>query len=1259
MVSRGVWGGLCKLARLPATTDLPPERERRQSSESLPSRWIVFTVDLLGLLNWRSSPHSVEGSLKRLMEVDGGEIVKFLQDTLDALFQIMMEVSGGDTYDFLVFDALVFIISLIGDIKFQHFNPVLEAYITNHFSATLAYVKLAKVLNYYVAQAENPTQTDHLFAALKVLKYIFRFIIQSRELYLRIYGNRDQHDEFNNSIRTLFLSFNLLMDRRLEESLKIKGAALKYLPTIVNDVMLVFDPVELSVLFAKFIESVPENQLVRQKLSCMCKVVDSDLFKGPDCRDVLLPLITDQLSGQLDDSIARPDYEACANLLSSVLQVLNRDDIGPCHAHIQLVMERLLRRINRAVIGMTRQSSQIGPFVACMIAILNQMDGHHYTRYINTFKTRHDIIDFLMETFIMFKDLIGKTVYPSDWMVMNMVQNRVFLRAIDQFSRVLTRLFLDLANFELQLWNNYFHLGVAFLVQDSLQLETFSVEKRQKIIDKYGDMRKAMGFQIRDMWYNLGPHKIKFIPGMVGPILEMTLVPEPELRRSTIPIFFDMMQCEYSMNYSFHTFENELITKLDQEVEGGRGDENYKVILERILLEYCRQHQYLTASGESFVLLVSSLLENLLDYRTIMHDESKENQMCCTVNVLTFYKEKKREDIYIRYLYKLRDLHRDCENYTEAAYTLLLHAELLQWSDQLCAAHLIHREDCQALTNRELKERLYQEIICYYDKGKMWENAIQLCKELATMYEEEVFDYEELSRLLTQQATFYENIMKAMRPLPEYFAVGYYGQGFPSFLRNKMFIYRGKDYERYEDFHLKLTTQFPNAEKMTSTSPPSDQLKLSPGQYIQCFAVKPTLNLPTQYQDKPVPEQILNFYRANEVQQFQYSRPFRKGEKDPGNEFATMWIERVTYTTMYKFPGILQWFEVKATTTEEVSPLENAIETMERMNEKISNMVQQYAWDRSLPAHPLSMLLTGIVDAGVMGGLANYEKAFFHPTYLQEHPEDQDKIETLKQLIALQIPLLTEGIRIHGEKSTEELRPLHNRIAACFKELKEKVEKLYGVITLAPSLIDRKRSRSGSMVLPYIMSSTLWRLSTVSVASSAASSSSSSSSDGPSSRPASDGSVLDPLLEHKVEGTLGRDDHEHKVNKSRRKELSLSKSQVIFEKQARIDLSPDKAETMARQRQLRPKSLPFGELQQSSMQVYTSQSVSSPVSAADTTRTLSYHGLRSGPEITLDSCGSPPQPPPKSRHCENGHQRHSTEVALRRAPQTGLVISGM
>uniref|UniRef100_A0A8D2LIC4 Dedicator of cytokinesis 5 n=1 Tax=Varanus komodoensis TaxID=61221 RepID=A0A8D2LIC4_VARKO len=991
---------------------------------------LTQNVDLLGLLNWRSNSQNIAHNLKKLMEVEGGEIVKFLQDTLDALFSIMMEMSDNESYDFLVFDALVFIISLIGDIKFQHFNPVLETYIYKHFSATLAYVKLTKVLNHYVGNADDSSKTELLFAALKALKYLFRFIVQSRVFF---YGKSEDGEEFNDAIRKLFLSFNLLMDRPLEE-----GAALKYLPSIINDVKLVFDAVELS--------------------------------------------------GQLDDNSNKPDHDACSQLLSNILEVLDRKEVGPTTAHIQLIMERLLRRINRTVIGMSRQSLHIGSFVACMMAILRQMDDSHYNHYISTFKTRQDLIDFLMETFIMFKDLIGKNVYAGDWMVMNMMQNRIFLRAINQYASVLNRFFLDQASFELQLWNNYFHLAVAFLTHESLQLETFSQAKRTKMVKKYGDMRKDIGFKIRDMWYNLGPHKIKFIPSMVGPILEVTLTPEPELRKATIPIFFDMMQCEFNFSGSrnFHMFEDELITKLDQEVEGGRGDEQYKFLLEKLLLEHCRKHKYLASSGEVFVLLVSSLLENLLDYRAIMHDGSKENRMSCTVNVLNFYKEKKREDIYIRYLYKLRDLHTDSENYTEAAYTLLLHAELLQWSDNPCAPHLLQRDSYCVYSQQELKEKLYQEIIAFFDKGKMWEKAIQLSKELADMYENKVFDYEGLGNLLKKRATFYENIMKAMRPQPEYFAVGYFGLGFPAFLRNKIFIYRGKEYERREDFNLKLLTQFPNAEKLSSTAPPTEEIRSSLKQCI-FFGVKGA----RAWSDATV-SCFFSFYRSNEVQQFQYSRPFRKGEKDLENEFATMWIERTTYTTAYMFPGTLKWFEVKQISVE-ISPLENAIETMELTNEKISNCVQQHAWDRALPVHPLSMLLNGIVDPAVMGGYTNYEKAFFTEKYNQEHPEDQEKIELLKQLIALQMPLLAEGLRIHGKKLTEQLKPLHERLTSCFKELREKVEKLYGVITLPSSLTERKQSRSGSVVLPYIMSSTLRRLSVTSVTSSVGSTSSTSS----------------------------------------------------------------------------------------------------------------------------------------------------------------------
>lgn len=51
-------------------------------------------------------------------------------------------------------------------------------------------------------------------------------------------------------------------------------------------------------------------------------------------------------------------------------------------------------------------------------------------------------------------------------------------------------------------------------------------------------------------------------------------------------------------------------------------------------------------------------------------------------------------------------------------------------------------------------------------------------------------------------------------------------------LQNKMFIYRGKEYEWLEDFSLKLLSQFPNAVRMTSTAPPGESISNSPGQRI-------------------------------------------------------------------------------------------------------------------------------------------------------------------------------------------------------------------------------------------------------------------------------------------------------------------------------------------------------------------------------------------------------------------------------------------
>lgn len=49
----------------------------------------------------------------------------------------------------------------------------------------------------------------------------------------------------------------------------------------------------------------------------------------------------------------------------------------------------------------------------------------------------------------------------------------------------------------------------------------------------------------------LGDHKLHFIPALIGPFLEVTLIPQPDLRNVMIPIFHDMMDWEQRRSGNF------------------------------------------------------------------------------------------------------------------------------------------------------------------------------------------------------------------------------------------------------------------------------------------------------------------------------------------------------------------------------------------------------------------------------------------------------------------------------------------------------------------------------------------------------------------------------------------------------------------------------------------------------------------------------------------------------------------------------------
>jgi dedicator of cytokinesis protein 3 len=179
-----------------------------------------------------------------------------------------------------------------------------------------------------------------------------------------------------------------------------------------------------------------------------------------------------------------------------------------------------------------------------------------------------------------------------------------------------------------------------------------------------------------------------------------------------------------------------------------------------------------------------------------------------------------------------------------------------------------------------------------------------------------MFDYTKLSALHKRLAEFYTNII-APRPEPQYFRVGYFGTSLPAEFRNKEFVYvigvkkkkrflkkllftntsfccsyRGWKNDHITVFTERIQSQFPTAQLLMKSTPPTAEMKSSPDISIMISKVNPLADpSPHRFKGRAVPGPMAEYYERHHVSRFFYVRPFNKGPKT-GNEFETLWTER-------------------------------------------------------------------------------------------------------------------------------------------------------------------------------------------------------------------------------------------------------------------------------------------------------------------------------------------------------------------------------
>ncbi|XP_054002180.1 dedicator of cytokinesis protein 3 isoform X1 [Hylaeus anthracinus] len=1014
---------------------------------------LTQNVDLLSLLQWKAHPERISEALGRVLRLDGEELVKFLQDILDALFSMFHTEDGNSTaHSGLVFQVLVSIFSLLEDSKFEHFKPVMDAYISGHFAAALVYKGLLSSVQHCADWASAAEKQEPIIKCFRSLEYIFKFIIQSRLLFARATAGQYE-DSFKRDIYRVFAAFNTMLSNPFETVLHSQIALLHSISAVFEQLVAVLPVLEVAKLTCTMLDMVPREpplQLTQAKLTAIKNLTTSSLFRDDDeSRNLLLVTMCRHLRIHL---VRREELRTCTDILGEILSFLHKrgrdaNKVNNCiHHDVETLCLSILDVLIQTILIVINTSGTVlGCLVACLIGLLQLLDEYHYVRLweeLTHAGERKPLKDFLLRVFLVLRDLVRQEVFPPDWLVIRMQANNVILESLQELAQPLAFRFLH-GSFDSQLWSTYFNLAVAYLTQPSLQLEQFSEVKREKIVEKYGDMRVLMGFQILSMWSHLGDRKLEFIPGMVGPFLEVTLVPESELRKATLHIFFDMMECEQRARGSFRSVESELIDKLDILISENKGDDEYRRLfntmehLSAVLLDRVQSEDPAWKdSGTAFITSITRLLERLLDYRSVIQgDENRDKRMSCTVNLLNFYKnEFNRKEMYLRYIYKLHDLHLAAENYTEAGFTMKLYADQLGWSSATLPPDHSHPQQPEW----QRKELLYHKIIHYLDRGKCWEKGIPLCKELAVLYETKLYDYAKLSHVLKLQAKFLDNILTQLRPEPEYFRVGFYGLSFPLFVRNKLFIYRGLEYERIGAFTQRLQTEFPSAQILMKNSPPDETILASEGQYIQICNVKP---IPEESslacRGAEVPERIVAFYLVNDVRKFIFDRPLHRGPVDRENEFKSLWIERTALTTEAKLPGILRWFEVIEKRSELLAPVQYACETMQSVERELRRLVAQYTAEPHRNINPFSMRLQGIIDANVMGGITKYQEAFLTPEFARQNPDMVPHVNRLKALILDQMSVLEAGLTLHGQIAPPGVQPLHKRLNERFTQLKQ------------------------------------------------------------------------------------------------------------------------------------------------------------------------------------------------------------------------------
>ncbi|KPI43666.1 Dedicator of cytokinesis protein 1 [Cyphellophora attinorum] len=561
---------------------------------------------LVSLISWKhASSVQLMDLLQKLVFVPEIEIVKQLNDVLDALFAILVHKSGESKFEDLIFNDIVFVLGIVHDRRFN-LGPLVEQYADNHFNSPFAASCLIRSFTRLLQSVSDPQSARDMRALFKVGKQFLKLLMASYQQRRNSRHNNDtdkKHATFKEDMQVILFGLQMMMRSETPALVGSKTLLTQNFHSWLPELLSAYNKDEVIKIAVGLVEAgdEAEGKLVLYRLLMILNYTKLDqIWVEPRDRAILVKQCLRWLKPHWTVNELTTDWKEQLRLCCSIVAELCRFPSSQLYEFLPSVISTYCYVASEPSIH-SRTLTMLFPNtyplpsrtavtnehfdevlleLSALLATIGKMKAPSLPKSL-----RNGGVDqYISSTLSVVRSLLSNDAFPASWLSLHVYHHSAALNILRYLDGLLNTHFIpdpeQAENFDMELWKTYLETLLSLISSPALTLESFPEQKRRAVWKIAGDLRQSGADLLRRSWENLGweatdddlrrynirrlgGYQVQYVPGLVGAVLELCLSMHEGLRRVAVEMLQTMIVSEWALSEDLDLIETEFIGALN------------------------------------------------------------------------------------------------------------------------------------------------------------------------------------------------------------------------------------------------------------------------------------------------------------------------------------------------------------------------------------------------------------------------------------------------------------------------------------------------------------------------------------------------------------------------------------------------------------------------------------------------------------------------------------------------------------------------